>query len=68
MFFQTLIVAVIKNCPELLTLDPEVAMDRKNSFIGWGFDGHDFGNIIRYSPEAFLDNNYDHTENKIRKV
>ena len=49
-----------------MTLEPEIAFDRKNSFIGWGFEGHNLGNIIRYSPNAFLDDNADTTEIKIQ--
>ena len=58
--------ATLRNCPELMTLEPEIAFDRKNSFIGWGFEGHNLGNIIRYSPNAFLDDNADATEIKIQ--
>ena len=56
---------VLKNCPEFLTLHPDLILDRKKSFIGWGFDGDDLGNIIRYAPNALLDDNYDDTEAKI---
>ena len=58
--------ATLRNCPELMTLEPEIAFDRKKSFIGWGFEGHNLGNIIRYSPNAFLDDNADATEIKIQ--
>ena len=30
------------------------------------FEGHNLGNIIRYSPNAFLDDNADSTEIKIQ--
>jgi len=58
--------ATLRNCPELMTLEPEIAFDRQKSFIGWGFEGHNLGNIIRYSPNAFLDDNADATEIKIQ--
>lgn len=57
---------VLTNCPEFITLDPKFINDRKNSFIGWGFDGEELGNIIRYTPNAFLNNNYDDIESKIQ--
>jgi hypothetical protein len=57
---------VLANCPEFLTLDPRVINDRKNSFIGWDFDGEIMGNLIRYSPNAFLNDNYDEVEAKIQ--
>ena len=58
--------STLRNCPELMTLEPEIAFDRKKSFIGWGFEGHNLGNIIRFSPNAFLDDNADTTEIKIQ--
>ena len=58
---------VLLNCPEFLTLNPKVINDRKKAFIGWDFDGENLGNIIRNSPEAFLNNHYDDMEQGFEK-
>ena len=29
---------ILRNCPEMLTLSPDIIMDRKMSFIGFGFE------------------------------
>lgn len=57
---------VLMNCPEYITLSPKVIRDRRESFIGWDFDGHVLGDIIRFCPEAFLESDYDKMEAKIQ--
>jgi len=57
---------VLMNCPEYITLSPKIIRDRRESFIGWDFDGHVLGDIIRFCPEAFLESDYDKMEAKIQ--
>ena len=64
--FGTDLGSVLTNCPDFLALDPAIINDRKNSFIGWDFDGEVLGDVIRNSPNAFLSNDYDDIEDKIQ--
>ena len=60
--------SVLRNCPEIATLNPMTIMDRKDSFFGWGFEDHALGDIIRYAPRAFLEDDFDVIECKVRYI